>query len=266
MHALIAALWTLTPLYAHAPDDPIGATLASVEESPAASTVVRKVQSRRRPSTAGLSSEEDDGPSPVPRNTQPEARVQAQGQQKNGFLEFFWTILPPPGDYSMEVGLSAGASYLETAFGGINPNVIFRGHFAMRPKPRELPFLFWYGALDHTSYEQTAGDLRYTSRYTGLSGGGGVLAWVGPLKFDLAAEAGMFVRNSTQTDGEIEPITQTHVQPYAGFIGGGALAFGGRVSLSLKAAGRFYGNPVRSDWMVLYGVEWLIDADPVDRY
>lgn len=252
MSALIAALFFTLPLQVVTAD--LG---ADAEATPAAgeivtpdSPVITRTQ-QRRPSGQR------------PRGKRPQRPRQ---QPKNGFLELFWNIFPPPGAYTMEVGLSVGANYLETAFGGINPNVIFRGQFSLRPMPRRAP-LFVYGLVDYTDYKQIAGELEYISRYATLGAGGGLLGWVGPLRLDLGAEVGALVRASTQTDGQSDPITRYNVQPSLGLIAGGGLAILGHVSLSLRGAVRTYsGIPARVDYSVLYGLEWIIDARPVDYY
>ena len=203
----------------------------------------------------------------TPRTRRAPAKKTPRGQpvpQKKRWLEVFWNIFPPPGNYTMEVGAAVGASFLETAYGGTNPNIMFRGHFGYRPNPRQNS-LVAYGALDYMNYKQEAGELSYTSHYTGLMAGGGLLHYYGPLRLDATAEAGALVRVASQSDGT-NTYRAFHLQPAVGAIVGGGLSLGGRVTLSLKAGARVYGYPVRTDFSVLYGLEWLIDARPIDMY
>lgn len=198
--------------------------------------------------------------------TKPQRRPGVRQERKKPALVTFWRIFPPPGRYTKEIGLSVGANFLETAYGGRNPNVIYRGHFTFRPRPNQFPLVV-YGMADYSDYEQTAGPLEYTSRFFTLGAGAGVNYWVGPLRFDLTGEAGLLTRISTQTDGQIDPITKMNVQPVIGAVTGGALAIGGHVALSLRAAARMYDfGPSRIDLSVLYGLEWMIDAKPFRYY
>lgn len=208
----------------------------------------------------------------APRNQRPRTTTTAKKRQpvrqppKNQALVMFWRIFPPPGRYTKEVGLSVGANFLETAYGGRNPNVIYRGHFGIRPMPNQLPLMV-YGMADYSDYEQTAGPLAYTSRFFTLGAGAGFNYWLGPLRLDLLGEAGLLTRIATQTDGFSEPITHFNVQPVIGAVTGGALAIGGHVALSLRAAARMYDfGPSRVDLSVLYGLEWMIDAKPFRYY
>ncbi|MEC9399312.1 MAG: hypothetical protein VX475_16925 [Myxococcota bacterium] len=194
----------------------------------------------------------------IPKKGPPPAKA------KSPFLEGFWNIFPPPGPYTTEIGVAAGASFVETAFGGINPNVVFRGHFGLRPQPHRAPFVV-YGAVDYSNYKQAAGELRYTSHYSGLMGGAGLLGYYGPLRAEATAEAGALVRVSSQTDGNTS-VRKLWAQPAGGIVVGGGLAIKGRLVLSLKGSMRVYGYPVRRDVNVLYGIEYLIDARPIDYY
>ena len=208
----------------------------------------------------------------APRNQKPRATTTAKKRQpvrqppKNSALVLFWRIFPPPGRYTKEVGISVGANFLETAYGGRNPNVIYRGHFGIRPMPNKLPLMV-YGMADYSDYEQTAGPLVYTSRFFTLGAGAGFNYWIGPLRLDLMGEAGLLTRIASQTDGASDPITNFNVQPVIGAVTGGALALGGHVALSLRAAARMYDfGPSRVDLFVLYGLEWMIDAKPFRYY
>ena len=187
--------------------------------------------------------------------------VRPREEKKRG-LALFWRLFPPPGPYTREVGLSLGSTFLETAFGGRNPNIIGRGHFAFRPIPERFPLVV-YGAADYSNYKQTAGPLEYTSRFISTVAGAGVNYWYGPLRLDLMGEAGILTRIASQTDGQIDPITNFNVQPVIGAVAGGAFGLGGRVALSLRTTVRAYDfGPSRVDVSVLYGVEWMIDAKP----
>ena len=208
----------------------------------------------------------------APRNQRPRTTNTAKKRQpvrqppKNNALVLFWRIFPPPGRYTKEVGLSVGANFLETSYGGRNPNVLYRGHFGIRPMPNQLPLIV-YGMADYSNYEQTAGPLAYNSRFFTLGGGAGFNYWIGPLRLDLTGEAGLLTRVSSQTDGVSEPIRNFNVQPVLGAVTGGALAIGGHVALSLRAAARVYDfGPSRVDLSVLYGLEWMIDAKPFRYY
>jgi|GEM_PF-7043019 hypothetical protein len=195
----------------------------------------------------------------------PGGRPRTQPQQpKSRFLDGFWNVFPPPGPYTTEIGAAVGASFVETAFGGINPNMVFRGHFGLRPQPHTAPIVV-YGAVDYLNYKQAAGELRYTSHYSGLMGGAGLLGYYGPLRAEATAEAGALVRVSSQTDGDTT-VRKVWAQPAGGIVLGGGLAIKGRLVLSLKGSMRFYGYPVRRDVNVLYGIEYLIDARPIDYY
>ena len=248
MSALTVALLSILPL-------------AQVSSS-AAPEAAPAPERATTPSSPVVLGQED---TPPVRLVQKQRRRAEREPPKNRFLDLFWRVFPPPGDYTMEVGLSAGANYMETAYGGTNPNVIFRGQFAMRPMPGELP-LFAYGVLDYTDYQQSAGDLFYNSRSSLLGVGGGLLHWIGPLRLDLAAEVGGLMRITTQGSDDFDPITRFHAQPAAGLIAGGGLGLLGHVAFSMRAGVRAHGWPARVDYMVLYGIEWMIDAKPYDYY
>ena len=157
MHSMIALLWLVFPHFA--PPTPPTAPLVEA--------------------TTPVSSQEADRPTIVRAQARVKKREEAEEPKKSAFLDVFWNIFPPPGAYKYELGVSGAASFLETAYGGINPNVLYRVHFGVRPRPRRVP-IFGYGVFDYTSYGQEAGDLFYTSRYATLGVGGGLLKYIGP--------------------------------------------------------------------------------------
>lgn len=257
MSELIPILLVLFPLQLSgaAPADPAHA-VADGDQDP---VVIKTQQPRRQPPNQRQ----------PPRQRQPPGQPRSGGRTppekpKSAFLEGFWNIFPPPGPYTTEIGVAAGASFVETAFGGINPNAVVRGHFGLRPRPHRAPFVI-YGAADYLNYRQNAGELSYVSHYTGLMGGAGLLGYYGPLRLEATGEAGALLRVSSQTDGNTS-VRKLWAQPAGGLVVGGGLAIKGRLVLSLKSSVRFYGYPVRRDINVLYGIEYLIDARPIDYY
>jgi hypothetical protein len=249
MSAIITAILSLAPLIANptASLDTEDAVLDA--QRPAVVVKTQSVPPRRKTAP--------------PRSRQ--STRQPDDSQKSPLLKTFWRVMPPPGPYTLDLGVSAGANFLETAYGGLNPNFIFRGQLNYRPNPRRSPLVL-HGAIDYSDHKQTAGLLSYTSRYISVVGGGGGALWYGPLRVDLGAEVGALVRSQTQTDGNIEPISTLAVQPVGGLIAGGCLAFAGRVCLSLRGAVRTYGIPNRVDYSVLYGINVLLDARPDYNY
>ncbi len=254
MHSLTLTLLTFSSLFGLEPrpitEDPDQVESSSMD-SHATSPVVLQQSPRQRPAPKKGPRTQKQRPRPEP---------------KNPALSLFWNIFPPPGAYTTEAGVSVGANYLELAYGGRNPNIIYRGHFGIRPLPRKLPIIV-YGMFDYSNYEQTAGPLQYNSRFFTLGAGAGLNYWVGPLRFDLMGETGLLTRISTQTDGVIDPITSTNVQPVLGLVAGGALAIKGKVAFSLRAAGRMYDfGPSRMDLSILYGIELMFGGRPVRYY
>lgn len=187
---------------------------------------------------------------------------------KNGLLSCFWNVFAPPGDYTMELGLSGGLNFLETAYGGSNPNIMGRLQGAYRIDPA-LPIQV-FGALDYSGYSQDAGPLAIDSRFLTLAAGGGLVYWISALKLDLGAELGALMRLSSLTDGKGTDETNFAIQPVASVVGGLSFGLFGHVSLSLKGIARARTDRDFSfaaiDYSVLYGLEWYIDAKPKKIY
>lgn len=187
---------------------------------------------------------------------------------KNGILSCFWNVFSPPGDYTMELGLSGGLNFLETAYGGSNPNIMGRLQGAYRFNP-DLPIQV-FGALDYSGYSQDAGPLDISSRFLTLAAGGGLVYWISALKLDLGAELGALMRLSSLSDGKGTDETNFAMQPVASVVGGLSFGLAGHVSLSLKGIARARTDRDFSfgafDYSVLYGLEWYIDAKPKKIY
>lgn len=259
MHSLILTLLTFSGAFALEPDP------ATSSPSEPESELMVPSLTLREPMMLAQSARPTQRPA-QPRQARPVQKQRPRPEPKKPALALFWRIFPPPGAYTTEVGVSVGANFLETAYGGRNPNVIYRGHFGVRPVPRKLPIIV-YGMFDYSDYQQSAGPLEYNSRFFTLGAGAGVNYWIGPLRLDLMGEAGLLTRVASQTDGEIDPITNVNVQPVVGLVAGGALAIKGKVALSLRAAGRMYDfGPSRMDLSVLYGVEIMFGGRPVKYY
>ena len=184
-------------------------------------------------------------------------------KNRNPILGCFWSVFAPPGDYHFEVGVAGGVDYLETAYGGSNPNVLFNAHVAFRPKPR-IP-LQGILSLDYSSYEQSAGPLNYTSRYLGMFAGAGVVKWIGGLRLNGGVGVGGLMRIASQTDGDQIDETVFAFSPAATASAGMAISLFGHVALSLQGQVRV-NTPYRLNYTVLYGIDWMIDAKPVKVY
>lgn len=190
-------------------------------------------------------------------------RPKASNADKSAFLVYFWKLFAPPGNYSMEVGLSGGMQFLETSYGDTNPNGIYRLHGAFRPAPS--PFTVQLlTSVDYTRYAQKAGKLSITSQTVGLGVGGGLVGWVGPVKLDLNAEVGPLLRLGSTSDGDND-FSAFALSPAATATGGMAISLFGHVALSARAQARAT-PPGRVHYSFLYGLEWMIDAKPVTVY
>ncbi len=209
---------------------------------------------------------------PQPKRTRRPARKQRARRtpQKNGFVDGYWNIFTPPGSYSIEIGLAGGTNYLQTAYGGQNPNILLRGHAAYRPD-RNAPLAFFLAA-DTNTYEQTAGPLSYSSTYVMLGGGAGLKYWYYGMRLDLLAELGVLGRRGSQTDGRGEQV-DAFTASFAGSLWANtAFSLGGHVSTSFQLGARFHSlqsfNPQdgRVDLMALLGFEYMLDAKPYDPY
>lgn len=204
---------------------------------------------------------------PARRAARPQRKA-AKKQPKNSLLSCFWNVFAPPGPYTMEIGLSGGLNFLETAYGGSNPNITGRLHGAYRIDPA-LPIQL-FGAIDYSGYSQDAGPLTYDSRFLMFAAGGGLLTWISAVRLDLGAELGALLRQSSQSDGKGTDITQYTMQPAASLVGGMGFSLFGHVSLSLKGIARVRTDRDFSfaalDYMVLYGLEYYIDAKPEKLY
>ena len=175
----------------------------------------------------------------------------------------FWKVFAPPGDYTMEIGLSGGVQFLETAYGGTNPNGVYRLHGAFRPAPGSIP-LQLMASMDYTRYAQEAGKLSVVSQTIGLGLGGGLVQWIGPVKLDLNAEVGPLLRMGSISDGQ-ESFSNFALAPAATGTGGMAFSLFGHVALSARAQIRATA-PSHIHYSFLYGLEWMIDAKPVTVY
>lgn len=217
--------------------------------------VILKTQQRRQPARR----------QPARRPARAKSKAKAP---KNGILSCFWNVFTPPGDYTMELGLSGGLNFLETAYGGSNPNIMGRLQGAYRLDPA-MPIQV-FGALDYSGYSQDAGPLAIDSRFLTLAAGGGLVYWISALKLDLGAELGALMRLSSLTDGKGTDETNFAMQPVASVVGGLSFGLFGHVSLSLKGIARARTDRDFSfaalDYSVLYGLEWYIDAKPKKFY
>lgn len=200
---------------------------------------------------------------------QPRRKLQPR-QTKNTLINTYWDIFKPPGQYTLEFGLAAGTNFLNTAYGGINPNVFLRAHGAYKIDPT-LPFTI-HAALDGNIYEQSAGDLKYSSNFLMLAAGGGLQYWYYGMRLDVQLEAGVLARYASQTDGFIKPVETFSASLAAGAWTGMAFSLGGNVALSFKLGTRVHSlqsldvQDGRVDYMVVGGLEFMPDAQTYDPY
>lgn len=203
------------------------------------------------------------------RGKRPQRRRRNQ-PEKNGFVDGYWNVFTPPGSYSLEVGVAGGTNYLQTAYGGLNPNILLRGHLAFRPD-RNSP-LAVFVAADTNTYTQTAGPLSYTSNFLMLGAGAGLKYWYYAMRVDLLAEVGVLGRRAAQTDGRGQEFDALSASFAGSLWANTAFSIGGHVAASFQLGARIHSlqslspQDGRLDFMALVGIEYMLDAKPYDPY